>query len=58
MRDNSVLKVYEAKAEWEHIKEEEVQKQDHELKNEITFKNLTETGEKVMDIYKFKFEFQ
>ena len=60
MSDDPLLKIYEVQAELRKIKEEmkEIQKKNDQLKNEITFKHLTETGEKVMGIYAFQLDFQ
>ena len=58
--DGPVLKTYKTQAELEKIKEEmkKIQTQSNELKNEMTFKNLIETSEKIRDMYEFKFVFQ
>ena len=47
--------MHETQAELEKTKDEmrEIQKQNSQLKNEIAFKFLLETGEKIIDINQF-----
>ena len=60
MSDDFDLKMFETKAELAELKEEmkEIRNENNALKSEMALRTLVETGEQIMHICKFRFDFQ